>query len=544
MNIRRLLTFALISLASCTPSAFDLDSLLRKSVGGEAAINRIDDLQSMYAEGAITLNGMPGRFSVAVLLPDKFLLTLQLGGFELAQGFDGETAWYRDPNGAVSILSGYERQEMLNQVYLQSMAFLSDDTSLGDVEYLGLDQYDGTTYYKVALYPYHADTLYTYFDTTNAHQVITVGYHDNLQTVSTSSDFRTVDDILMAFKSETVAIGAPVSSVSVMERIVLDTILDPSIFGAPAVKVQDFHFPDQHDSVIVPFAYSNGHIYIAAIINGKKRVRLILDSGASANVFHKPAIADLGMTPIGTVAAKGVGGYEEIELFQTDSLQVGDLVLRSQVAGAMDLSRIGREVAGDPFGGVLGYDFLSRFPVKIDYQHQELTVYHPERFAPRHYQAEVPFTLTMNIPSIEAEIAGDTGLFIVDLGNAFGVVLHQEFFDKEGLENKLHNIQKVQGSIGGVGGGIGNRSAYASTFSFANVRVTSLRVLIADAGAGLTGSTEIAGNIGNLFWQSYQVTIDYPGSRLLLYALEPDENKSDSINDSLGEPIGTGSGGY
>ncbi|MBD3256908.1 hypothetical protein GF377_00650, partial [candidate division GN15 bacterium] len=313
---RRLLVgmaIILFLLAGTRLSAFDLDSLLVKSVGGSAAVERIERLDSYYATGTITLNGMPGKFTAALMMPDKLRISIELGNVSLEQGYDGTTAWSRDFNGKVSEISGYEKQEVLNQVYLQTYAFLDADGEMGGREYLGMEARDGETYHKVALYPFNADTLYAYFDTATAHNEIIAGMMDNLETVSLQSDFREVEGVTVAFCSESMAIGAPLSTVSVTESLTLDTALEHSMFSPPGLEVTDFHFPPDQDSVVVPFVYTRGHIYVPAVINGKKRVRLILDSGASANVFNKPEVADLSLPVTGTMPAKGVGGYEEVD---------------------------------------------------------------------------------------------------------------------------------------------------------------------------------------------------------------------------------------
>jgi hypothetical protein len=177
-----------------------------------------------------------------------------------------------------------------------------------------------------------------------------------------------------------------------------------------------------------------------------------------------------------------------------------------------------------PFGGVLGFDFLSRFPVMIDYANRVLTVYDPESFELPEGGSEVSFHLTMQVPTIEAELVGLKGDFLVDLGNAFGLVLHRGFVEEYGLDSLLGDVQPLSRSIAGVGGTVRGSSAFAASFAFGDIRIHSLRVVLPEEGEGLTGSEELAGNIGNLLLENFRLLFDYNNSRLVFYESVVDSN--------------------
>ncbi len=214
-----------------------------------------------------------------------------------------------------------------------------------------------------------------------------------------------------------------------------------------------------------------------------------------------------------------MAGYEKVDLIQTDSLVIGGLVLLSQVGGVMDLSLVGSKRSAEdlPFGGLLGYDFLSRFPVLVDYASNSLTVYNPDRFQPPLGGIEVPFDLTLQVPTVKAELNGLPGLYLVDLGNAFGLIVNREFSRTHDLLAKLSDIQDLPHEIGGVGGGLSGKSAYAASFAFGDIRISDLRVLLPDSGSGLAGSVELAGNIGNMVLSQFRVLFDYRSQRLIFY---------------------------
>lgn len=506
----------LVSVAASS-QAFNLDSLLVKSVGGEAALERLKTVENISMTGRMLLNGQPGAIDIYVEMPDKVYLGLDFGPFSLAQAYDGRTAWQRDQNGSVGTLSGFEKQELISQTYLATFSYVLPDGLPGEAKYLGEEKIDSVLYHKVAFMPLGQDTVYGYFDVKSGMLVRTVSNLDNLETVTVSDDFESIEGVLMAAHSFTSGTGAPITSEMFADKIVFDADIDSNIFSPPVLLTKDYRFPQGADSVVIPFEYEAGHIYLTAVINGRARLRFILDSGASANIFHLPAIDSLDLEHVGTVAAKGLGGYDQVRLVKTDSIAIGALRMYNQVAGAMAVQGIGRSTDSLPFGGVLGYDFLSRFPLLVDYERKAITVYNPDSFVPPDSGAEVPFHFTMQIPTVEAELNGVKGDYIVDLGNALGVIIHRDFFDRQGLQKKLDDFQPMPGSLRGVGGGVGGRTAYAASFALGDIRISSLRVMIPESSEGVSGSSQLAGNIGNLLLQQFAVLFDYPSQRMVFY---------------------------
>lgn len=512
------LCFLYLPMSAAAVDTFNLDSLLAVSVGGEAAVAKLRTITSAEASGTIMLNGQPGKVVMYSAYPDKLYIRIDLGEYALVQAYDGATAWQQDHNGSVSILSGYERQELVNQVYMQSYSWLFDDRLSGGTEYVGLFERDGVLYHQVAFYPFNRDTLEAWFEVETGLLRYAISDLDNLRTVTYSDDYRSVDGVMVSFYSQSSAIGAPLEVNVTLAEMTFQAPFDHSIFSPPQTRARDFRFPAGTDSVIVPFEYLAGHIFVPVTINGKKRLRMILDSGASANVFHAPNLSGLDLPKVGTQAAKGISGWTEVQMVRTDSLAVGDLLLFDQVAGSLELEGLGNALPErDTFGGVLGYDFLSRFPILVDYDCERLIVYNPDTFTAAEGGAEVGFHLTMQIPTIEAELVGISGQFIVDLGNSFGLIIHDNFYRVNNLDDRLSDIREFSGALSGVGGRVVNKSAFAATFAFGDIRISSLRVLIPETTGGLSGSTELAGNIGNMLLKQFRILFDYGNQRLIFY---------------------------
>jgi hypothetical protein len=218
--------------------------------------------------------------------------------------------------------------------------------------------------------------------------------------------------------------------------------------------------------------------------------------------------------------AKGIGGYEDVDLVRPDSLVVGSLVMYSQVGGMQDLSQLARfRDDAVPFGGILGYTFLAHFPVQVDYRQNRLVVYNPDRFTAPADGHIVPFDLTMQIPTIEAELNSIPGEYIVDLGNSFGLVIHSEFGRRHQLLEVLDDVREFSAAMIGVGDELQGHTAYAASFAFGDIRISDLRVMLPESSGGLSGSVELAGNIGNLLLEQFRVLFDYRGQRLVFFEI-------------------------
>lgn len=497
-------------------AAVDLDSLMVKSIGGPEALAKLRSLERVQQMGTVSFNNMEGKYISFFELPNKYYLEIDFPIFKMVQAYDGETAWQTNINGQVSIMNGMEKKQLMNDIYFMSSSTFFDDRLEGSKEYLGTEIIDSVEYHKVAFYPYNADTSYIYFDMNSELPMLRTSNSDIYSIKTQLYDFRFNDNILYAFKTVSTInpIGMKMSTIT--SQIIHNPDFDESIFEMPDPDNRDYSFPEGVDSVIIPMEYSNGHIKMDATINGQKKIKVILDSGASANIFNSGVLDEFNFEVVGTLPSIGIGGSEEINLMEIDSIEVGGLNLYGQVAGSMDMTAIAQGLMlGDDFGGIIGYDFLSRFPILVDYANHTLTVYNPDSFEPPQMGVEIPFYLTIQLPTITASLEGIEGDFIVDLGNAAGLIVHKKFSDNNKLEKLLEDVHANDAKIGGVGGDVGGKSGMTNNFRIGGMLIDSLRIFIPDTASGILGSREIAGNIGNRILENSKVLFDYRHSRLI-----------------------------
>src|SRR5262249_12347036 len=136
-------------------------------------------------------------------------------------------------------------------------------------------------------------------------------------------------------------------------------------------------------------------------------------------------------------------------------LAVGSAILQNPTVYALALPGLAA-AHGSVVDGVLGYDFLSRYVVEIDYVARQLTLHPPEGYRYPGTGETLPFTLEQNLIQIPAEILRPgrellRGKFTVDAGMSSAVFLNTPFVNEHRLLEGVDASAKVPLGVG-VGG--------------------------------------------------------------------------------------------
>ena len=264
-------------------------------------------------------------------------------------------------------------------------------------------------------------------------------------------------------------------------------------------------------AVTVPVTIDHAHLYVSVEVNGKP-ARLVLDSGAAADVLSLDAAKRLGVTaldPKQNISVSGAGGTQRIWLANLDSLKVDGAALSHSTVILVDLPPV---LKAD---GLIGYEFLHRFVTTVDYQAKTVT-FRDAAPAPIPAGAQtLPFVLTGNIPCIEAELDGARGRFQIDTGDGGSIDVNTPFVKRNRLDKKYpRHFEMVSGV--GVGGEI-----RSSTVRIGNLKLGSETIpdLIADLSLQKTGvfaESGIAGTLGYDVLSRFRITLDYTASTVTL----------------------------
>ncbi|UCD18248.1 MAG: aspartyl protease family protein [Candidatus Zixiibacteriota bacterium] len=471
-------------------------------------ITAMEKVVSMRSTGTISVGGLTGDVEMVYAVPAMTYLTADLGILQFAQGFDGFFAWARDQNNQVAELTGLDLRKVVNDAFVASQSYVMDDRMPGVVEYVKDSSIGSSAYHIFFALPEGGDSLWLFISYETGRVEITREYLDELLIYTYYHDFREVEGIDVAFRVTAESSNPLLNSIITINSVEINIPVDRSLFAMATEIAIDYAFPRNVDSVVMTMNYINGFLLLEAEVIGGDSAVFILDSGAGMNVIDQSFARRIGLEVTGELPAKGVSGYEAAGITHIDSLDIGGVRLLHQKAAVFDFSNLNLRLPGKP-GGILGYDFLSRFPFRIDYRRRKFTIYHPEAFRPPDSNFAISFDLYMKIPVIAAEIEGCRGEFMVDLGNALGLILHRRFTEHCNIREKLTDIKDMEHSVGGIGG---TSQAYAATghdLRFGAVEVKKVPLAVAGGDEGAFGSAELDGNIGNLLLEKFSVVLDY-----------------------------------
>jgi len=142
-------------------------------------------------------------------------------------------------------------------------------------------------------------------------------------------------------------------------------------FTSPNDEKSHHHFPQ----TCVPLRLARPDhpiILVDVLINAMETYQFMLDTGASQTIVSPRLAQRMGMPDAQADSLIGVGGVTQSSVGTLRSLSVGEASLKnSKVIVADIFSQLGQAL-GDAMDGILGFNFLSRFKVVIDYPNQKL----------------------------------------------------------------------------------------------------------------------------------------------------------------------------
>jgi hypothetical protein len=316
-------------------------------------------------------------------------------------------------------------------------------------------------------------------------------------------------------------------AVITIEVVEFNAPIAAGLFEEPGSAAEQVHFADGvHEAVLHAEVYGD-HIFLPVRVNGSAAAWFFLDSGAGMSVVSYLWAKKTGLAFDGALKGQGTGtGSTSIGLAKAVALDLTRAQVPPATIAVWDFSSL-LPVLGRQWDGLLGYDVISRLVVRVDYEHEQITLYDPAVFVAGDHATALPVTFLGNLPlvhariflpgrgPIDAECAIDSG--------ADGFHLSTPF------TNANHVIDSVPKTISAytIGAGGGSKE-YAGRISGLQLGPYLLRAPIAtfspDSKEGLLASPDIGALIGGEILKRFTVTFDYPHNRILV---EPNGHFSD-----------------
>lgn len=477
-------------------------------VGGLEAVKNV---RTLYAEGTIVHDSLEGTFRHWSKDPLEYRMEEDYGVFRQTTGDDGEQSWSLDANGKLLIqrdTATLERREI--QRRLDLFENLDPASPVFRETYEGLHTVNGSTCYAVKrTNTINNDITWNFLSVESFYLLRSVTRQPDFEVTTDYSDFRWVDGVLYAFTEDSRIHPRDKRETLRIHKLIPNPPVDPARFAVPADGAADFVFPDSRSSVSLPFQFIENSIYVPVKIHCEMRIWM-LDSGASMSVVDADYAAALNIEPEGGIKGHGFGENFNLQIVKLPSYQVAGVQIRSQRAYAY--RGLAEGFYEPKIVGILGYDFLSRFVVRIDYANRMITLFDPRFFTYTGIGVVVDAPFKYKTFCLEATLDDThTGLWSIDLG-AFNTSIHHPFAEKNGLFGRRGMTRISRG----MSGEYFEKTVAFETFQIGGLVLQKPKISIPlekNVGAGSLGET--AGNIGNSLLRHFVLYLDYPRQRII-----------------------------
>ena len=527
---------AVSAAAAAQVSAADVLSRVKEASGGGAW----DAVRTTHTKVTLATGGLTGTGeSWDDVLKGRYVDQVELGPVWQAQGFDGGTLWLQDTSRQVrKDEGGDEREGAANEAYRRSLAYFFPDRWPATLESSGEKEEGGRRFHVLRITPKDGRPFDMWVDAAT-NLVDHVVEKAALETRTTFlSDYRTVHGVKVPFAIRSTNGETQYDHVLTVSSVEFNVPVEESQFRMPPPPPADFSFAGGKKTTTVPFELLNNHIYMQVKLNGKGPFRLLFDTGG-ANIVTPDLARQLGLKTEGALQGRGVGEKsEDVGLSRVDSVQVGDATVSNQVFAVFPLASFAM-AEGVPQSGLIGYEVLKRFTVRVDYEKGLLTLTDPPAFAYEGKGTVVPFQFNGHIPQVEGEIDGIPGKFDIDTGSRASLSLLGPFAEKHRLKDRY--AARVEAVTGwGVGGAARSLVARARILRLGAVQVLNPVTELSLQKKGAFVDPYVAGNVGAGVLKRFNIVFDYANQRLIFepnaHASQPDVFDRSGMWLNQGEP--------
>ncbi len=290
--------------------------------------------------------------------------------------------------------------------------------------------------------------------------------------------------------------------------------------AAPQEGASTFHFASDGQAV-VPFELTKDVIFFQMHVKGSSRTLWFsLDSGAGSSYMDAGVAKSLGLQTVGSGTVQGAGsGDVPVEYVDRVTFELPGLESTAHRINVTDLKPL-NEQFGRAEDGLLGYDFLRRYVVAVDYAAQKMTVYDPLNFKytgsgavfPVHFRHRWPYiSATIKVKGLDSQ----SGEFLVDSGSGDAV-------DHPAILKSTEPLRRIQT---GVGLGTPSQGALGRAEYFELGRYHFKGLITSCCSANPDDQQKIGGEV----LRRFTVIFDYPNERIIL---EPNRNFSEPFPDA------------
>ena len=479
---------------------------------------RIEHIKSIYQYGTTLEGGLQGRLEEWSTATGQHRRFYERTGVDSALTiYDSRRGWYRDWNGKVHELEGADLRNEVAEAYQSSYSALILGRMSGKTEFLGSDETGKL--YILKFSPLGGRTVTYYLDKSTLLPVKSERQNEDNLLTTHFSDWHEIEGVKIPFGLRRSTGDARYDTTITINKVAFNLADISKAFVQPLDCAFDMRLAHGNSALRIPFKRNNNFILLQGRINDSAPLWFMLDTGASITVINKDRAAQLGLTLHGDLEIGTSGASTGFSIVRDASFALPGAEVINQKVGAISLS-IFEAGLGLPMGGILGFDFISRFVMEIDFDAQTINLRDPNTYEYKGSGKIIRFTLEGGRPFIQARIAVTSGgpwegKFEIDSGETKAIYLNAPFVREHELASAAPQVT----------GSKGTSANYMNALTV-NGRIDKLVLgpfLINDVPAGFSFSEsgfvanpDYAGLLGNAILSRFKVIFDYSHKRLIL----------------------------
>lgn len=333
------------------------------------------------------------------------------GPIAVAQGFDGEQGWIRQPSGEINTGFLGELQTHRLLALIRTGLWREPATGLNAIAEAGsqgtrLQLRFGTNPVLGVGVLDHADGDLVELDLSSAMARMSYRF----------SDYRAVGSHRVPHRVE-LELAVSNAEVSQVEQARIAAIPPAQFYARPAAGPKRSAI-DRSAPRSVPIRRApTGHLLVQASVDAEPERWFILDSGAQGHTISAQYAAEHPMTRWGEISVATYFGVQMQPIWRARSLRLGPITLTDPILNQIDASQL-VEVLGEEFAGIIGYEYFRQAIIEVDLPGNRLQVHapdSPELAAVRWF----PLTFDNAHPLVQASIPQHAdGWYRIDLGAA------------------------------------------------------------------------------------------------------------------------------